>query len=197
MPGVAPRVSAPISCRSKTAHHRKQTLRAGLAAQGAFGAKLARQGDWGRLARALRTAPLCDIVQPTWVKVRRVDAPFASGRRVGVADRFRLCTNVWGEITGGEVRDQSGAAASNAAVTVTNLETSASRSTTTNDAGVYSFPSLVPEAIRFGSCSQGFQPEVRTSIDLQVRQAARVDFTLTVGSSAQAMKVAGAPVARG
>lgn len=95
------------------------------------------------------------------------------------------------------MRDQSGAAASNAAVTVTNLETSASRSTTTNDAGVYSFPSLVPEAIRFGSCSQGFQPEVRTSIDLQVRQAARVDFTLTVGSSAQAMKVAGAPVARG
>ena len=103
----------------------------------------------------------------------------------------------FGEKSRGEVRDQSGAAASNAAVTVTNLETSASRSTTTNDAGVYSFPSLVPGSYQVRVELQGFQPEVRTSIDLQVRQAARVDFTLTVGSSAQAMKVAGAPVARG
>jgi hypothetical protein len=97
MPGVASRMSAPISCWSKPAHHRKQTVRAGVAPQDAFGARLARQGDWGRLARAgrpgpLRRAPLCAILPPTWVKVRRVDAPFASGRRVGVADRFRLST---------------------------------------------------------------------------------------------------------
>jgi len=50
----------------------------------------------------------------------------------------------FGEITGGKVRDQSGATASNAAVTATNADTSASRSITTNGAGVYSFPSLVP-----------------------------------------------------
>ena len=46
-----------------------------------------------------------------------------------------------GEITG-EVHDQSGAAAPHAAVTVTNAGTNAARSTTTNDAGIYSFPSL-------------------------------------------------------
>ena len=97
----------------------------------------------------------------------------------------------FGEITG-EVRDQSGAAAPNAAVTVTNADTSASRSTTTNDAGVYSFPSLVPGSYQVRVELQGFQPVVRTGIDLQVQETARVDFTLTVGSSAQAIEVVGA-----
>src|SRR5947209_15184308 len=44
-----------------------------------------------------------------------------------------------GEITG-EVRDQSGAVAPNAAVTATNTATNVARSTVTNASGVYSFP---------------------------------------------------------
>ena len=42
----------------------------------------------------------------------------------------------------GEVRDPSGAFIPNAAVTVTNTATNASRSTTTNSVGMYSFPTL-------------------------------------------------------
>src|SRR6202171_5788211 len=95
-----------------------------------------------------------------------------------------------GEITG-EVHDQSGAAAPNAAVTVTNTGTNASRSTTTNDAGIYSFPSLVPGSYQVRVALQGFQPVVRTGIELQVQQTARVDFTLTVGQSTQAVEVSG------
>jgi Carboxypeptidase regulatory-like domain len=48
-----------------------------------------------------------------------------------------------GEITG-EVRDQSGAVAPNAAVTATNIATNVARSTVTNGSGIYSFPNLIP-----------------------------------------------------
>ena len=48
-----------------------------------------------------------------------------------------------GEITG-EVRDQSGAVAPNATVVTTNVDTNVARTTQTNDAGVYSFPNLIP-----------------------------------------------------
>src|ERR1700674_3416613 len=96
-----------------------------------------------------------------------------------------------GEITG-EMHEQSGAAAPNAAVTVINTGTNASRSTTTNDAGIYSFPSLVPGSYQVRVTLQGFQPVVRSDIELQVQQTARVDFTLNVGQATQAVEVTGA-----
>ena len=57
---------------------------------------------------------------------------------IGVAS-----AQTFGEVTG-EVKDQSGAVVPNVPVTVTNTGTNASRTTNTNEAGVYSFPSLVP-----------------------------------------------------
>src|SRR5260370_25579099 len=48
-----------------------------------------------------------------------------------------------GSITG-EVKDQSGAVAPNAAVTVTNSETNVARASVTNAAGIYSFPHPTP-----------------------------------------------------
>ena len=95
-----------------------------------------------------------------------------------------------GEITG-EVKDQSGAVAPNAAVTVINTATNASRSSTTNQAGIYSFPSLVPGTYQVKVEAPGFQSMVRSNIDLQVQQTARIDFTLTVGQTSQAIEVSG------
>src|ERR1035437_626738 len=77
----------------------------------------------------------------------------------------------YGEITG-EVKDQSGAVASNAKVTVTNTATNATRSTATNDVGVYSFPALVPGSYSVKVEASGFQSVVRTNIELQVQQTA-------------------------
>src|SRR6516162_851880 len=113
---------------------------------------------------------------------------------VGLIFPIGLATaQTFGEITG-EVHDQSGAAAPNASVTVTNTATSASRSTTTNDLGIYSFPSLVPGTYQIRVQLQGFQPVVRTGVELEVQQTARVDFTLTVGQATQTIEVAGAGV---
>src|SRR5689334_3468124 len=96
----------------------------------------------------------------------------------------------FGEITG-EVKDQSGAVVPGVPVTVTNTGTNAARMTNTNDAGVYSFPSLVPGTYEVKVAAPGFQPMLRTNIDLQVQQTARIDFNLTVGQATQTIEVAG------
>jgi len=95
-----------------------------------------------------------------------------------------------GEITG-EVRDQSGAVAPNAPVTVTNSATNIARSTLTNDAGIYSFPNLIPGTYQVKVAATGFETVVKTNIELQVQQTARVDFTLAVGQVSETLDVAG------
>jgi hypothetical protein len=94
----------------------------------------------------------------------------------------------FGEITG-EVKDPSGAVAPNGSVTATNVATSAARTTRTNDAGIYSFPALIPGTYQVRVEAAGFQPVVRSNIELQVQQTARIDFTLTVGQTTQTIEV--------
>src|SRR6266851_9091300 len=67
-----------------------------------------------------------------------------------------------GSITG-EVKDQSGAVAPNAAVTVTNSKTNVARSTTTNSAGIYSFPDLTPGTYQVKVAAPGFETVVSLS----------------------------------
>jgi hypothetical protein len=95
----------------------------------------------------------------------------------------------FGEI-GGEVRDPSGALIPNATVTVTNSATAASRVATTNAAGLYSFPDLVPGTYDVKVVSAGFDTIVKAGIVLEVQAAPRVDFTLAVGQSTQTVEVA-------
>ena len=95
-----------------------------------------------------------------------------------------------GQITG-EVRDQSGALVPNAAVTVTNTATNATRSTETNSAGIYSFPDLSPGMYDVKAVATGFATVVKTGVELQVQQTARIDFALAVGQAQQTIEVAG------
>src|SRR5258706_933239 len=98
-----------------------------------------------------------------------------------------------GEITG-EVKDPSGANAPNAVVTATNTATNVVRSTVTNSAGVYSFPGLTPGIYNVKASAPGFQTVVKTNIELQVQQTARVDFTLAVGQATQTVEVSASSV---
>src|SRR6266700_3888731 len=93
-----------------------------------------------------------------------------------------------GSITG-EVKDQSGAVAPNAAVTVTNSKTNVARSTATNSAGIYSFPDLTPGTYHVKVTAPGFETVVKTNIELQVQQTARVDFSLSVGQTSNTVEV--------
>jgi len=96
-----------------------------------------------------------------------------------------------GSITG-EVRDPSGAVMPNASVTVTNTATNASRSTATNNAGIYVFPDLVPGTYEARVQAAGFEPQVKTNVVLQVQQTARLDFALAVGQATQTIEVSAA-----
>src|SRR5262249_6239053 len=66
------------------------------------------------------------------------------------------------------------------------------RETTTNEVGLYTFPSLVPGMYSVKVEASGFQPMQRNNIELQVQQTARVDFTLVVGATSQTVEVSGA-----
>src|SRR3954452_17454054 len=80
----------------------------------------------------------------------------------------------------GEVRDSSGATVPVASVTVTNTETNLTRSTETNNAGLYSFPDLTPGMYSVRVVMPGFDTIIKSNTQLQVQQTARVDFTLAV-----------------
>src|SRR4051794_38458134 len=83
-----------------------------------------------------------------------------------------------GEITG-QVADSSGALISGATITVTNTATNASREAVSNEAGVYSFPSLPPAAYNIKVEKPGFKSAASSNVELQVQQTLRLDFTLT------------------
>lgn len=104
------------------------------------------------------------------------------------------CLPVGGQTLGeivGEVVDSSGAVVQGASVTVTNLATNATRSVQTNEAGLYSFPSLVPGMYRVRVEMKGFKTTTRTDIELQVQQSARINFAMEVGAVTEAVEVSG------
>src|SRR5580700_442579 len=98
-----------------------------------------------------------------------------------------VSAQTFGAITG-EVKDPSGAVAPNASVTATNVATNVARSTTTNDAGVYTFPDLIPATYQVKVAVPGFETATST-VQIEVQQTARVDFGLVVGQSTQTVEV--------
>src|SRR5713226_6821972 len=78
-----------------------------------------------------------------------------------------------GEITG-EIKDASGAVVGRAVVTATNPATTATRTTQSNAAGVYSFPSLPPGVYDLKVERSGFLTIARHGVQLQVQQTLRL-----------------------
>lgn len=95
-----------------------------------------------------------------------------------------------GEIDG-EVHDPTGSIVAGAEVIATSDATGAARSVLTNNAGLYSFPSLQPGAYTLKVTMQGFRAVTRPGIELQVQQTARIDFTLEVGQVSETVEVVG------
>lgn len=96
----------------------------------------------------------------------------------------------YGKISG-IVTDSSGAVIVGAAVSVVNPLTNFTRSATTNAAGDYNFPDLPPGTYNVRVQMQGFQSEIRNSVELQVDQSARLDFRLNLGAVSETVEVQG------
>jgi hypothetical protein len=96
----------------------------------------------------------------------------------------------FGQITG-LVTDSSGGVLVGAEVTVTNPQTSFTRTENTNDSGLYTFLNLLPGLYNVKVSAQGFQGAIRNNVELQVQQVARLDFQLKVGAVTEAVEVSG------
>src|SRR5215813_14258025 len=81
----------------------------------------------------------------------------------------------------GTIKDSSGAVVPGVTVALTNEATGVIRSTTTGDAGTYSFTSLQPGRYRLTAELQGFRTVERTGVELQINQRAQVDMDLEIG----------------
>jgi hypothetical protein len=96
-----------------------------------------------------------------------------------------------GSITG-TVKDVSGAVVPGARVTVTNVDTGASRTQETTPAGLYSVPYLQPGTYEIRATKPGFSPIVRKGVVLQVGQTLNIDLQLKLQAARQTVTVTAA-----
>src|SRR5207244_2914041 len=89
----------------------------------------------------------------------------------------------------GTVSDQSGAVVSGAAVTLTDVATNTSRSTTTNDVGRYIFVSVPPGNYNIAITKQGFANTKIPGVSVKVGTASTINASLQVGGSAVEVEV--------
>src|SRR5437016_1978121 len=85
-----------------------------------------------------------------------------------------------GQFTGA-VTDPSGAAIANAKVTVTNIGTNLSVTTTTNQSGLYTARELPVGTYKITVEAPGFKTVTNTNITMYAGTIERVEFKLTVG----------------
>ena len=95
----------------------------------------------------------------------------------------------------GVVTDPSGAVIPGATVRVTNVGTNVVTTVVTNEAGVYSVPSLNPGTYDVEAAAKGFESAVVKNIVLEVNLNVKEDFVLKVGSTTQTIEVTGAQLA--
>src|SRR6266436_607137 len=92
----------------------------------------------------------------------------------------------------GNVTDQQGAAFAGANVKLSNQNTGAVRSTTTNNEGVYSFQSLPGGTYTISVSAKGFKTTTITDRTVETAQPAHVDLRLEIGSTSEQVTVSGA-----
>ena len=93
----------------------------------------------------------------------------------------------------GTVSDSAGAAVQGATVTITKVDTNASRTVTTGDAGEYQAPALDIGVYKVTATKQGFQTVTQESITLQTNDRLRIDLTLTAGGVSGQVTIVAAP----
>lgn len=91
----------------------------------------------------------------------------------------------------GVVRDTSGGVVPGVEVTARNLETNETRTTVTNDAGLYRIPNLPPGRYEVKAELTGFKTSLNTGILLTVGQTQRVNIVMEVGEIQETVVVTG------
>src|SRR5438309_5920691 len=96
--------------------------------------------------------------------------------------------STYGAVTG-SVTDPSGAAITDAKVTLTNLGTAETRTQPTNADGLYSFVNLIPGNYKIDVEKPGFKRITRTPVTVQVQQNSKIDLALPIGQATETIEV--------
>jgi Carboxypeptidase regulatory-like domain len=89
----------------------------------------------------------------------------------------------------GNITDSSGGAVPGVSVTATEVDTAVSRTTVSNEAGHYAFPSLLNGKYTVTAEIQGFKKVTRQNVEVAVNTTIRVDVTLEVGAVTESVNV--------
>src|ERR1700691_741847 len=96
---------------------------------------------------------------------------------------------VTGATLSGTVTDPSGSVIAGAEVAIKNLGTGIVRTVTTDSAGLYSAPNLIPGSYEVAVTASGFSRAVQTNLTLSVGQEQSLNLALKVGESSQTVTV--------
>ena len=102
-----------------------------------------------------------------------------------------LCAQSTNASLSGRITDPSKARIVGARVAAINADTNIRNETTTNGAGEYYLPSLLPGTYRIEVAKPGFKKLVRPDVILHVQDALDIDFEMTVGSASESITVEG------
>jgi outer membrane receptor protein involved in Fe transport len=95
----------------------------------------------------------------------------------------------------GSVTDETGAVIPGATVSVTDVQRGVTRTLTTDTAGEYLAPELLPGVYNVRAEAKGFASVEHSQIELQVAQDVTINFALKLGTISQTIVVSGVPAA--
>ena len=99
-----------------------------------------------------------------------------------------LAQVLYGTLTG-TVVDSTGAVIPGAQVTALEAQTGVSQTATSDSAGIYRFPTLLPGTYKVTIAGQGFSPQETAGVLVRANEIARVDASLKVGGATQSVTV--------
>jgi len=91
----------------------------------------------------------------------------------------------------GQVIDSSKAIIAGTHVLAVNVNTNIRYEATTNDAGEYYFPSLLPGTYRMEADMTGFKAVIKPNVVLHVQDAVEINFELAIGTASESVTVDG------
>ncbi|HEY6121870.1 MAG TPA: carboxypeptidase-like regulatory domain-containing protein, partial [Pyrinomonadaceae bacterium] len=89
----------------------------------------------------------------------------------------------------GIITDDNSALIAGARLTLINVNTNVTHNTVTNKDGYYSIPFVPPGNYQLKVFADGFRPLTRNNLSINVDQAARIDFTLEIGTLNESVNI--------
>src|ERR1700730_6813110 len=106
---------------------------------------------------------------------------------------FLFCLPLFSQTTTGRilgtVADQSGASLPGATVTIVDVQRGTTRALSTDEAGVYLAPDLIPGTYKIRAEAKGFKSVERLNLELEVAKDLRIDFVLPPGQISETIVV--------